>query len=287
MATDAQKAIQARIRAERLAKAAGGGKTSGKTGGKKNPTARDRAEADKRQKTNDRDKTWGERQGERNRKQWDEYGAPPGSLENPDVTTASTNTTRTGFEGEGSDTQDVLDAAMAKYGGIITGSGRRGSQARSSLSAGQSNPFEDALTSGAYQRLLSDSSAIGDINVQNELSNLGIDWKSFASGTDVRTVDKDTSGDVSSDTLENIYEDIDMVGFEEYLKNQANPFAVLRGEQGAMAAETVRAAENLQLQLGQQQTIGDLTNPSPPAPLPSLLSGTSEPNNQQQTTKRI
>lgn len=204
-----------------------------------------------------------------------------------DVTKASTKTTRTGFEGEGSDTQDVLDAAMAKYGGILTGSGRRGSQARSSLSAGQSNPFEDALTSGAYQRLLSDSSAIGDINVQNELSNLGIDWKSFASGTDVRTVDKDTSGDVSSDTLKNVYEDIDMVGFEEYLKNQANPFAVLRGKQGAMAAETVRAAENLQLQLGQQQTIGDLTNPSPPAPLPSLLSGISEPNNQQQTMKRI
>jgi len=220
-------------------------------------------------------------QGKRNRAQFEKYGKPE-----KNVTSATTNTQYKAFEGEGSDTQAFLDEAQAKYGGILSGSGRRGSQARSSLSAGQSNPFEDTLTSGAYQRLLSDSTAIGDINVQNELSNLGIDWGSFVKGHSEHTVTKDSKGNVSGDSLKNIYEDIDMVAFEEYLKNQANPFAVLRGEQAAMAGETARAAGDLQDQLGQQETIGDLVNPPPPYPIPSLLSGTSEPNNQQ-TTKRI
>lgn len=224
----------------------------------------------------------GETQATRNRRQFEQHEKPEAN-----ITRASTQTSFQGFEGEGSDTQDVLDRAQEQYGGILSGSGRRGSVARSSLSAGQASMFQDALSSGAYQRLMSDSTSIGDINVRNELSRIGVDWESFSSGRDTRTVSKTTRGDVSSDKTVAGYEDIDLDAFTEYLENQANPFAVLRGEQGAVDAETARAAGAFQDEQARLDANGDPDGTVQPAPLPSLLSGISEPVTSQRSVKRV
>jgi hypothetical protein len=221
-------------------------------------------------------------QGDRNREQTDKFPANEPPPADKDFSRDA------GFEGEGSDTQDVLDATQAKYDALLKGSGRRGSAARAMLAEGLDNQYQDAISSNAYQRLVQDSTVIADKNVQLELDALGVDWKAFATGTTTTEGKKDgRTGESKNVSSSDAFEDMDVEAFSKYLEDQANPFAVLRGEQGAQDTEVTFAAETVQANLGENTNNALPDGSTPIQPIPSLLSGIEEPGRQQTTVKRV